>query len=127
MNYLEGKGADVVIEITGNLKGLGTALSVLRDASMLDYNGRGKLLIPSLYGREELWSAELGYALMFKSPIIHSTHPRYAIDPSENFERAVNAYMDDTLPFDRLISHRYPLEDIGIGFEQMISGDSDIY
>jgi threonine dehydrogenase-like Zn-dependent dehydrogenase len=118
----ENRGADVVIEISGSIKGLDTAVTMLGDASLLDHTGRGKLLISSLYGRDEKWQGKTGYALMFKSPIIHSTHPRYAIDVYENYRRAIQAYEDDTLPIDRLVTHRYPLEDIGKGFEQLVSG-----
>jgi threonine dehydrogenase-like Zn-dependent dehydrogenase len=116
-----GKGADVVVEISGTLRGLDTAVSLLREASLVEAEGRAKLLIPSLYARDEKWQAETGYALMFKSPVIHTTHPRYAIDLFENYRRAIQAYEDDILPIDRLITHRYRLENIGEGFEQLIN------
>jgi threonine dehydrogenase-like Zn-dependent dehydrogenase len=116
-----GKGADVVVEITGTLRGLDTAVSMLREGSLVEAAGRAKLLIPSLYARDEKWQAKTGYALMFKSPVIHTTHPRYAIDLFENYRRAIQAYEDDILPIDKLITHRYRLENIGEGFEQLIN------
>lgn len=90
---------------------------------MFDGSGRGKLLIPSLYGRDAAWSGKTGYALMFKAPVIHSTHPRYAVDVAENFRRAIGAYMDGTLPFEETITHRFSLERLGEGFELMLSGE----
>jgi L-iditol 2-dehydrogenase len=116
-----GKGADVVVEISGTLRGLDTAVSLLREADLVGPEGRAKLLIPSLYSRDEKWQAKTGYALMFKSPVIHTTHPRYAIDLFENYRRAIQAYENDILPIDRLITHRYRLENIGEGFEQLIN------
>jgi threonine dehydrogenase-like Zn-dependent dehydrogenase len=117
----DGKGADVVIEISGSLRGLDTAVSLLREGDLVGSEGRAKLLIPSLYARDDKWQAGTGYALMFKSPVIHTTHPRYAIDLFENYRRAIQAYEDDILPIDRLITHRYRLENIGEGFEQLLN------
>ena len=76
----KGRGCDVVVEITGSLKGMKTAAQIIRYAEMFDYTGRGKLVAPSLYGKAETWDPETGYNLMFRAPIIHSAHPWYAID-----------------------------------------------
>ncbi len=121
-----GKGAEVVIEISGSLHGLDTALSMMQNATLFDNSGRGKLLIPSLYGRDAKWRGSTGYALMFKAPIVHSTHPRYAPNAEENFIRGISAYMDGDLPLDSMITHRYSLENIEQGFEKMASGDPDM-
>jgi len=117
-----GDGADVAVEISGTLKGLSTALAVLKDAMLWDHRGRAKLLIPTLYGRDEQWPAKYGYDLMNKAPILYSSHPRFAVDIRENYRRAIIAYEDDTLPIDRMITHRFKPEDINRGFELMLSG-----
>jgi len=117
-----GYGADVAVEISGSLKGFETALTVLKEAKLWSHEGRAKLLIPTLYGRDEKWSGKNGYALMNKAPVIHSTHPRYAIDPLENYRRAIAAYEDDVLPIDRMITHRFKLEEINRGFQLLESG-----
>ena len=117
-----GEGADVAVEISGSIRGLDTALSVLKHAKLWSHPGRAKLLIPTLYGRDEKWLAKSGYALMNKAPVIYSTHPRFAIDIRDNYRRAVNAYEDDTLPIDRMITHRFKLEEINKGFEMLVSG-----
>ena len=114
-----GYGADVAVEISGSIKGLDTALTVLKDAKLWSHPGRAKLLIPTLYGRDEKWSGKSGYALMNKAPIIHSTHPRYAMDIRDNYRRAILAYEDDILPIDRMITHRFKLEEINKGFETL--------
>ena len=117
-----GEGADVAVEISGTLKGLSTALAVLKDAMLWDHRGRAKLLIPTLYGRDEQWPAKNGYELMNKAPVIYSSHPRFAVDIRENYRRAIIAYEDDTLPIERMITHRFKLEDINRGFELMSEG-----
>ena len=117
-----GEGADVVVEISGSLKGLSTALSVLKNAMLWDHRGRAKLLIPTLYARDEQWPAKNGYELMNKAPVIYTSHPRFAVDIRENYRRAIIAYEDDTLPIDRMISHRFKLEEINKGFEFLESG-----
>ena len=116
-----GEGADVAVEISGSLKGLDTALTVLKHAKLWSHPGRAKLLIPTLYGRDEKWLGKSGYALMNKAPVIHSTHPRYALDIRENYRRAISAYEDDILPIDRMITHRFKLEEINKGFELLAS------
>jgi len=116
------QGADVVVEISGTLKGLSTALAIIKDAALWDHRGRGKLLIPTLYARDEKWPGKNGYDLMYKAPVIYSSHPRFAIDIHENYRRGINAYEDGTLPVDRMITHRFKLEEINKGFEMMVSG-----
>ena len=119
----EGNGADVAVEISGSLKGLETALAVLKHAKLWTRPaGRAKLLIPTLYARDEKWSGKNGYALMNKAPVLLSTHPRYAMDVRENYRRAIAAYEDDVLPIDRMITHRFKLEEINRGFEMLVSG-----
>ena len=119
----EGRGADVSIEISGTLKGLSTALAVLRNASLWGHQGRAKLLMPTLYARDEKWPAKNGYDLMNKAPVIYSSHPRFAEDIGENYRRAIRAYSDDILPIDRMITHRFKLEEINKGFEMLTSGN----
>ncbi|GAA0182884.1 galactitol-1-phosphate 5-dehydrogenase [Clostridium sediminicola] len=116
-------GVDVVVEITGSLRGLKTATSIIRHADMYGYAGRGKILIPSVYGREEKWDPQIGYDLMFRSPILHSTHPWYCEDYLKTAKAGINAYISGILPLQKLISHEFSLEDIGKGFELMASGD----
>jgi len=117
----DGHGADVSVEISGSLRGLDTAVAVLKNANLWSHPGRAKLLIPTLYGRDDKWSGKSGYALMNKAPVIHSTHPRYAIDIRENYRRAICGYEDDVLPIDRMITHRFKLEEINKGFELLES------
>ena len=117
-----GNGADVVIELSGSLKGFGTALDIVKDSKLWDQHGRGKVLVSSVYGKEEKWPGKNGFHLMNKAPLIYAAHPRFAIDVRENYRRAISAYEDGTLPIDRIITHRFKLEEINEGFEMLMSG-----
>lgn len=119
----EGNGCDVVVEITGGLKGLNTACSIVRIAERYTYKGRGKILIPSMYGREEMWDPNIGYNLMLRGPILHSTHPMYGMDIEDNVRKGVAGYINGTLPMDEMITHEYPFEKLNEAMDLMKSGD----
>ncbi len=116
-------GADVVVEITGSLRGLKTALKVVRYGDLLGSAGRGKILIPSLYAKEETWDPEIGYELAYRSPVLHSVHPLYAEDYIKVAKESIEASAKGILPIKKLISHEFTLDDIQKGFELMESGD----
>ncbi|NVJ57677.1 MAG: zinc-binding dehydrogenase [Vibrionaceae bacterium] len=116
-------GADVVVEITGSLRGLKTALKVIRYGDLLGAAGRGKVLIPSLYSREETWDPEIGYELAYRSPVLHSVHPLYAEDYIKVAKESIEACTKGILPIKDLITHEFALEDIQDGFDLMESGD----
>lgn len=116
-------GMDVVVEITGSLKGLSTAGAIVRNADYFGYQGRGRILIPSLYGKPETWSPKLGYDFMFKSPEIISAHPWYSMSVEEDAEQAVWAYDKGILPLDEIITHEFKLEDTQKGFDFMANAD----
>jgi threonine dehydrogenase-like Zn-dependent dehydrogenase len=113
----QGHGVDVVIEITGKLIGLGLACDILKPAALAGYEGRGKILIPSLYSGRQVWESSLGYQLMFRSPILHSTHPFYSRDYKEDQRRALWGYLKGILPLNKLVTHEFCLEDTAKGFE----------
>ncbi|HBB9961108.1 TPA: zinc-binding dehydrogenase [Vibrio parahaemolyticus] len=116
-------GADVVVEITGSLRGLKTALKVVRYGDMLGPAGRGKILIPSLYAKAEQWDPEIGYELAYRSPILHSVHPLYAEDYLKVAKDSVEACQKGILPIKELITHEFSLDDIQQGFDLIESGD----
>lgn len=112
-----GHGVDVVVEITGKIAGLELACNILKPASLVGYEGRGKILISSLYSGRQVWESSLGYQLMFRSPILHSTHPFYSTDYKEDQRRALWGYLKGILPLNRIITHEFKLEHTGKGFE----------
>ena len=119
----KGRGVDAVVEISGSLSALSTALSIIRVPERYGSRGRGKIVVGSLYAKETLWTPEMGYNLMLRVPEIHSVHPMYSRDLEEDVRRAVAGYIDGSLPIDRMISHVYDFSDITRGFEALNSGD----
>lgn len=104
----KGKGLDIVVEITGKGAGFDLAVKLIRIR-------RGKILIPSYYAEPE--TIDVGFHLMIKSPIIHSTHPWYSPNYVDDLEKGMWAFEKGILPMSRLITHKFKLEDIGKGFE----------
>ena len=119
----ENRGVDVVIEITGSLGGLKTASKIVRNAEFFGALSGGKILIPSMYGKTEMWDAETGYNLMIKSAQLHSVHPWYSSDLERDREIAVQAYIDKVMPIDEYVTHEFKLEDINEAFEVMTGKD----
>lgn len=114
-----GKGFDIVIEITGSLKGLNSALSIIRIA------GRGKICAPSMYTRGEIFTEEMAYYMMYRSPIIHVTHPWYSENYMQTLEQGVEAYKKGIFPTNELISHRIPFDKIEEGFQLLEHNPAD--
>lgn len=113
-----GHGADTVIEITGKMAGFSLACDIIKGGGGVDSaRGRGRILIPSLYGFPE--TMDTGYQLMFKSPIIYSTHPWHSMNYMEDMKKGIEGFLRGILPLEQLITHEFSLEDIGKGFEML--------
>lgn len=108
-----GRGVDVVIEITGSMKGFRLAMEIVRQ--------RGKVLIPSLYGRPE--PMEAGFQLMLKAPTIHSTHPWYSEDSMRDLTLGIEAAARRLFPIEQLVTHEFRLEDIDRAFNMLVHPD----
>jgi len=113
----KGHGVDIAVEITGRMAGFTLACDIIRGGGDIGGTGRGKILIPSLYGLPEVMDA--GYQLMFKSPIVHSTHPWYSMDYMDDMRRGVEGFLRGIFPLDQMITHEFSLDDIQAGFEMM--------
>ncbi|MCI8939077.1 MAG: zinc-binding dehydrogenase [Dorea sp.] len=110
MEITGGKGFDAVIEITGSLKGLASALQIIKIA------GRGKLLAPSMYTKNEVFTEEMAYNMMYRSPVIHAVHPWYCEDYMDTLKKAVESYARGIFPTEELITHRIPVTEINEAF-----------
>ncbi len=110
MEITGGKGFDAVIEITGSLKGLASALQIIKIA------GRGKLLAPSMYTKNEVFTEEMAYNMMYRSPVIHAVHPWYSEDYMDTLKKAVESYAGGIFPTEELITHRIPVTEINEAF-----------
>ena len=113
----KGHGVDIVVEISGHLAGFSLACKILKGGTIQSFGTRGKILIPSLYGIPEIMDA--GYNLMYKSPIIHSTHIFYSLDPMDDLRKGIEGYIRGILPLNKMITHEFKLEEINEAFEML--------
>jgi len=120
-NYVKeithGHGVDVVVEITGKMSVLDLALKAIRTC-------RGKILLPSYYGRPE--KIDIGFPLMMKAPTLISAHPAYSTNYMEDLNRGMWGYEAGIFPMEELITHSFPLEDINEAFKMAKEGTDKI-
>ena len=126
----EGKMFDVVVEITGSLRGLETAGKIIRSTQregMMSFDGTyvgpGKILIPSVYSKEEVFPKSLAFNLMTRTPVLLSTHPTFDPRPRENMQEGIASYFDGRLPVDEFVTHEFAFEDIQKAFEMLAHPD----
>lgn len=121
----DGNFYDVVVELSGSIRGLDTAMCLVRPSHKnsihtAPYQGHAKVILPSVYSREEVFPSRLGTNLMLRTPIMHVVHPMYGIDPCANHMEGMRAFADDRLPIDRLITHHIPFSELARGYEWLV-------
>jgi len=128
----DGRFFDVVVEITGSIKGLDTAAAIIKEPHVHglpafegSYQGVGRILIPSVYSGQETFPISLGFNLMSRTPILLSTHPTFAERPRDNMREGVASYIDGRLPLDQLITHEVKFEDLAKAFEMLEHAPTD--
>ncbi len=107
MKITGGKGVDVAIEVVGHPIGLKTAGAVIK-------GDRGKMIVVGWHQAPDT------YELMswIKSPIIYSPQGiGMSTDPESELPRALWAIQSGIYPMDKLVTHKYKLEDVGKAFE----------
>jgi threonine dehydrogenase-like Zn-dependent dehydrogenase len=126
----EGRFFDVVLEITGSIRGLDTALQLIKYThkdghTVNQYMGSGRIYLSSVYTREEVFPARLGFNMMVRTPIMTNLHPTLSVDPMRNELEGIAAYVDGRLPMEKLITHRFKFEDIHTAFEHLVKAPND--
>lgn len=120
----DGAMFDVVVEISGSLRGFDSALSIIRLADRIGPKGRGAILSASVYGKAETWSVRTGWNMMLRSPIIHVAHPRYCMDLLGTMQRGMDMYTKGVLKMEEFITHRFAFEDLAKAFEVLEGSDA---
>ena len=126
----EGKFFDVVVEITGSIRGLDTAMQMIKYThkdghGVNQYMGSGKVLLPSVYSREETFPARLGFNMMVRTPMMLNVHPTMAVDPMSNEAEGIAAFIDGRLPMERMITHRIPFRQVATALEYLVEAPAD--
>ena len=102
-----GKGADIAIEVVGHPIGLKTAGAVVK-------GNRGKMVVVGWHQAPDTYELQN----WIKSPIIYSPQGiGMSTDPPSELPRALWAIQKGIYPMEKLVTHKYKLEDIGKAFE----------
>ena len=112
MDVTAGRGADVIIEVPGKPAGFELASRIVR-------YGRARLLVPGSHvqpGQYDLWP------LMLKGAEVAFVHPAYSLDFDEDLRRGLQGLRRGLFALDRIITHRFTLENVGEGFEMARTG-----
>lgn len=106
-----GRGADIVFEVTGNPKAVELGAKALRPH-------RAKYALAGWYGTPEQYVLR---SWTTKGAVILSPHPKYALDPTDDMRRAMDALERGVFPMEKLVTHSFPLDEVQKGFELMLS------
>ena len=108
-----GRMCDVVFEGIGNPAGVALAGQVLRNSPppgiIVLY---GYHAVPAVYDLS-LWGP--------KAPIVLSLHPEHSPDQQRDLEIALQAIATGLYPLEKLITHRFPLDETGKGLDALVN------
>jgi len=108
-----GRGTDVVFELTGNPNGLQLAAQTLR-LHRARYVLGGWHGVPHTYNLRN-WT--------HPGAVILCPHPQFSLDPMDDLRRAMEGLARGVFPMDKLVTHRFRLDDIQAAFEMAERGD----
>lgn len=112
MDLTDGKGCEIAVEFSGTGAGFDLASRLLR------YN-RGRLLVPSSHierGEYNLWPLALDGAQ------VEFVHPAWSRDFDEDMRRGLAMLPQGIFGMERLLTHRFALEEAAAGFEAARAG-----
>ncbi len=106
-----GHGVDVAMEASGGPAGFGVAAAALR-------SNRPKLVVVTTALPGAAYDVS---PLLATGGVVHFAEPRHCLDPIDELRRTGEALARGVFPMARLITHRFPLEEIGRGTEMALS------
>ncbi|MFC1949597.1 zinc-binding dehydrogenase [Chloroflexota bacterium] len=111
MKITGGKGADVAIEVVGHPIGLKMAGAVIK-------GNRGKIIAVGYHQAPDTYELNS----WIKSPIIYSPQGiGMSTEPETELPRALWAMEKGIYPMEKLVTHKYKLEDVGKAFEDNLN------
>lgn len=111
MRFTEGRGVDVAIEASGVPAVLDTCAACLRR------EGRGRLILAG--GHTSPATCDLA-PLCIYGAVVRAAWPRHSRDRMDDLRRVLLMLARGRFPMERLITHRFRLEEIGQAFEAML-------
>lgn len=107
-----GHGTDVVFEVAGHPVAVELAAKTMR-------RGRGRYALAGWHGKPGTYTLRNWTT---NGTIILSAHPAHSLDPMDDARRAMDGLARGVFPMERLITHRFALQDIQTAFETMVGG-----
>lgn len=108
-----GRMCDVVFEGIGKPVGVALTSKVIRNSPP-----PGNIVLYGYHARPDIYDLSLWGP---KAPVILSLHPEHSPDQKRDLEIAMQAIARGLYPLEKLISHRYQLEETGKGFEALVN------
>jgi len=107
-----GHGTDVVFEVTSLAEPVELAAKTLRRT-------RARYVLAGWHGEPGIYTLRNWTT---KGAIILTPHPSFSLDEMEDMRRGLAGVARGVFPMDRIVTHRFPLEEIQAAFETMIAG-----
>ncbi len=103
----QGHGTDVVFEVTSNAEPVELAAKTLRRT-------RGRFVLAGWHGQPGTYTLRNWTT---RGAIILGAHPAFSLDEFEDMRRAMDGLARGVFPMHRLVTHRFPLDEIQTAFE----------
>ncbi len=103
MDQTNGKGADLVFEISGKMAGLRLGASVCKSKQ------RAKLVMAGVYEQEPF---NLGSYLQNRAPVLIPAYPNQSPNMMDDLQRGMWALEKGLLPISELVTHQFSLEQV---------------
>jgi threonine dehydrogenase-like Zn-dependent dehydrogenase len=107
-----GHGVDVVFELTSSAGPVELAAKTMRRT-------RARYVLAGWHGQPGTYTLRNWTTV---GAIILTPHPSFSLDQMEDMRRGMDGLARGVLPMDRLVTHRWPLDDIQTGFEVAMTG-----
>jgi len=111
-------GFDVVVDVSGHVGGLETALRLAKKS-------RSRIVASSTYLDAEPFGA--GEELMMKAPEILAVHPDFSSDFRLDMEIGMGQLERGRFPMDVLVTHQFGLDEVTLAHETAFDGSNNGY
>ncbi len=108
----DGHGVDLAFELTSSPLAVELAAKTMR-------RGRGRYVLAGWHGEPGTYTLR---NFTTKGTTILSAHPSFSLDEMDDMRRALDGLARGVFPMERLITHRFALDEIQTAFEIMADG-----
>ncbi len=110
-NITQGRGTDVVFEVTSQAEPVELAAKTLRRT-------RARYVLAGWHGEPGTYTLRNWTT---KGAIILTPHPAFSLDEMDDMRRGLEGVARGVFPMDQIITHRFQLDEIGTAFETMLN------